>query len=302
LLLGVINYRGIRQSAKFQQWTTSVVLLIFAFLLILSGSRGSSANFHPLFSTTPLVSILLTIQIVPYFLTGFESVPKVAEESHPDFAGKNYFRAIALALLTGAFFYVFTIGAVSYIHPWQSLLGRRFATAIAFEQALSARWPIQLILVMATFGLVQCFNGNFVASTRLLFAFARRGTIPASFAAVHEQFLTPHIAVLGLSIATLVGLLLGDAILVPVTEVGSMASATGWFLACLSFLCVEQRTVQRVLAALGLLVALALIAMKVIPAVPGHFTRPEWIALSMWLAIGAVMRLAARMKKKQQSN
>src|SRR5215470_12757408 len=81
LLLGTINYRGIRQSATFQQWTTSAVLLIFVFLLTLSGVRGSPVNLHPLFSGAPLVSILLTIQIVPYFLTGFESVPKVAEES-----------------------------------------------------------------------------------------------------------------------------------------------------------------------------------------------------------------------------
>src|SRR5262249_40416545 len=277
LFLAILNYRGIRLSATFQQWTTSVVLLIFVFLLGVSGVRGSASNLHPVFSATPLVSVLLTIQIVPYFLTGFESVPKVAEEAHPEFRGANYFRAIALALLTGAFFYVFVIGAVAYIHPWRDLLGHRFATAIAFEQGLGARWPVQLILVMATFGLIQCFNGNFVASTRLLFAFARRGTVAPKFAAVHEKFLTPHVAGCGLMVAAYVGLLLGDAILVPVTEVGSMASATGWFLACLSFLFVEKGSMQRLLAGLGLLVALALIVMKVLPVVPGHFTRAEWI-------------------------
>jgi basic amino acid/polyamine antiporter, APA family len=293
LFLATLNYRGIRVSATFQQWTTSAVLLIFVLLLGISGFKGSASNLHPVFSATPFVSILLTIQIVPYFLTGFESVPKVAEEAHPEFRGANYFRAIALALLTGAFFYVFVIGAVSHIYPWRALVGHRFATAIAFEQGIGARWPVQLILVMATFGLIQCFNGNFVASTRLLFAFARRGTVPVRFATIHEKFLTPHLAVVALAIATLVGLLLGDAILVPVTEVGSMASATGWSLACLSFLLVEKRSMQRFLASLGLLVAVALIAMKVLPVVPGHFTRAEWMALVLWLAIGAVMRLAA---------
>src|SRR6516164_2698707 len=79
LFLATLNYRGIRLSATFQQWTTSVVLAIFVLLLCLSGVRGSASNLHPLFSATPLTSLLLTIQIVPYFLTGFESVPKVAE-------------------------------------------------------------------------------------------------------------------------------------------------------------------------------------------------------------------------------
>jgi amino acid transporter len=301
LFLATINYRGIRLSATFQQWTTSAVLLIFVFLLGISGVRGSAANLHPVFSTTPFLSVLLTIQIVPYFLTGFESVPKVAEEAHPEFQGANYFRAIAFALLTGAFFYVFVIGAVAYIYPWRSLLGHRFATAIAFERGIGARWPVQLILVMATFGLIQCFNGNFVASTRLLFAFARRRTIPQQFAAIHERFLTPHRAVAALAVATLVGLLLGDAILVPVTEVGSMASATGWFLACLSFLLVEKRSTQRTLATLGLLVALALIAMKVLPIVPGHFTRAEWIALALWLAIGGALHLSATSNSFERS-
>ena len=295
LLLATINYRGIRLSATFQNWTTSIVLFIFVLLLGISGVRGSPTNFHPAFSATPLVSILLTLQIVPYFLTGFESVPKCAEEANPDFHGKNYFRAIAMALLTGAFFYVFTIGAVAFIHPWPSLLGHRFATAIAFEQAIGARWPVQLILVMALFGLIQCFNGNFVASTRLFFAFARRGTIPARFAAIHPTFLTPSAAVIALTAATLVGLLLGDALLVPVTEVGSMASATGWFLACLSFFLVEKRPSKRALTALGIIVSLALIAMKILPVVPGHFTHAEWLALALWLAIGGILRLTAKL-------
>jgi basic amino acid/polyamine antiporter, APA family len=289
LFLAAINYRGIRLSATFQNWTTSLVLFLFVLLLAISGVRGSPANFHPAFSATPLVSILLTLQIVPYFLTGFESVPKCAEEANPEFRGESYFRAIALALLTGAFFYVFTIAAVAYIHPWQSLIGHRFATAIAFEKGIGARWPVQLILVMALFGLMQCFNGNFVASTRLFFAFARRGTISPRFAAIHEKFLTPSSAVIALTFATLVGLLLGDALLVPVTEVGSMASATGWFLTCLSFFLVEKRSSKRLLTALGIFVSLSLIAMKVLPVVPGHFSRAEWFALVLWLTIGALL-------------
>jgi len=72
---------------------------------------------------------------------------------------------------------------------------------------------------MALFGLFQCFNGNFVASSRLLFAYGRRGTIPPPFGEVHEKFLTPSVAILGITAGTLAGLLLGDALLVPVTEV-----------------------------------------------------------------------------------
>src|SRR6266704_3864691 len=290
ILLTILNYRGIRLSANFQNAATSTVLLLFVLVLGISATRGAPANFHPAFRATPLVSILLTLQIVPYFLTGFESVPKVAEEAHLEFRSRGFFRAIVMAVLVGAGFYVLAVAAVSYVAPWQGLIGKRFATAIAFEQALGARWPVRLILAMALFGLFQCFNGNFVASSRLLFAYGRRRTIHPSFGTVHEKFLTPSTAVLGITTGTLAGLLLGDALLVPVTEVGSMASALGWFAACLSFWMVEKRATIRIVTGLGIAVSLLLFLMKVLPVFPGHFSPAEWIALGIWVGLGLVLR------------
>jgi basic amino acid/polyamine antiporter, APA family len=294
VFLGVLNYRGIRWSAGFQNWATGIVILLFVFLLGISAVRGAPANFHPAFRATPFVSILLTLQIVPYFMTGFESVPKVAEEAHPGFRATGFFRAIMMAVLVGAGFYVLAVAAVAYVAPWQGLIGRRFATAIAFEQALGAQWPVRLIVIMALFGLLQCFNGNFVASSRLLFAYGRRRTIAPRFGEVHEKFLTPSVAILGITAGTLAGLLLGDALLIPVTEVGSMASAMGWFAACLSFWIVEQRAAMRIVTGLGIAVSLLLFLMKVLPAFPGHFSPAEWIALGVWLALGALLHRRPR--------
>jgi basic amino acid/polyamine antiporter, APA family len=289
--LTILNYRGIRLSATFQNWTAATVILIFLLLVAISAWRGAPRNLQPLFRASPLISIVLTLQIVPYFLTGFESASKSAEESNPEFKRAGYMRAIAMALLVGAGFYALSIIAVSYVAPWPNLLGKRFATAIAFQQALGARWPVSLILVMAFFGLFQCFNGNFVASSRLLFAYGRRQTVPAIFGRIHEKFQTPSVAIFGVAIATIIGLLLGDALLVPVTEVGSMASAFGWTAACLSFWLVEPNPRMRLVAALGILVAAFLLIMKLIPAFPGHFSQAEWLALAIWLALGAGLYL-----------
>jgi APA family basic amino acid/polyamine antiporter len=289
LLLATINYRGIRLSANFQKTMSSMVLLIFVALVGISGVRGAPGNFEPAFHASPFLSILLTLQIVPYFMTGFESVPKYAEEANPDFRQTSYMQAIGLALGVGALFYALSIAAVAYIAPWQTLLGKRFATAIAFEHGIGRHWPVQLILAMALFGLFQCFNGNFAASTRLLFAYARRGTVAPRFATIHARFSTPSVAIIGITAGTLFGLLLGDAILVPVTEVGSMASALGWLAACLSFWLVEPRLGMRLITSLGMCVSLLLLLMKLIPAFPGHFTLSEWIALAIWLLIGAIL-------------
>jgi hypothetical protein len=93
-------------------------------------------------------------------------------------------------------------------------------------------------------------------------------------------------------------MLLGDAILVPITEVGSVACAIGWAATCAAFLAITFRakTGNRSLAGgaiatVGLAVAIGLVLMKVVPIVPGHFTISEWIALAIWILLGAAAAL-----------
>ncbi len=87
--------------------------------------------------------------------------------------------------------------------PWQGLVGKRFATAVAFEQETHSAWLARVILGISLVGLLQVFNGNFVAATRLLFAFGRRGTIPQAFGKVYPVRLTPSVAIAGVTITTL---------------------------------------------------------------------------------------------------
>ena len=86
--LTLINYRGIRLSANFQKVMTSAVIGIFLVLVAISAARGSAPHLHPLFHSTPLVSILLTLQIVPYFITGFDSVPNTPKKVIPTCAAR----------------------------------------------------------------------------------------------------------------------------------------------------------------------------------------------------------------------
>src|SRR5271165_1211138 len=114
-LLTVLNYRGIRLSATFQNWTSFGTLALFIVFVAVGVSRGSPRNFPPLFTHTPLVSILLVIQIVPYFMTGFESVSKAAEESTPEFRAQGFLKAIWMAILIGILFYTTVIAAVAFV-------------------------------------------------------------------------------------------------------------------------------------------------------------------------------------------
>jgi basic amino acid/polyamine antiporter, APA family len=295
--LTLLNYRGIRLSATFQNWTSFGTLALFVVFVALGISRGSPTNIQPLFTHTPLISILLVIQIVPYFMTGFESVGKAAEEASPDFRTQGFFRAIWMAIFIGILFYASIVAAVAFVAPWRQLTGEKFMTAVAFQQALGSRWIVNIILAAALLSLFKCFNGNFVAASRLVFALGRRGMVDSRVGIVSAKYQTPSAAVLCVGLATAACMLLGDAILVPVTEVGSVACAIGWSAACASCLALGRRSgpgaitlslVERAVAWFGLAVGIAMALMKLIPRIPGHFTVYEWMALGIWISLGAI--------------
>jgi APA family basic amino acid/polyamine antiporter len=296
-LLTILNYRGVRLSATFQNWTSFGTIALFVIFVALGVSRGSPANFPPLFTHAPLISILLVIQIVPYFMTGFESVGKAAEEASPDFRARGFFRAIWMAIFIGILFYSSIVAAVAFVAPWHQLIGERFMTAVAFQQAIGSRWIVNIILAAALLSLFKCFNGNFVAASRLLFALGRRAMVAPRAGTIHPKFQTPSVAVLWVGITTGVCMLLGDAILVPITEVGSVACAIGWASACAACLVlarsrpeiIKLTVAEQALAGFGLIVAIAMALMKVIPLIPGHFTVYEWLALGIWIVLGVAM-------------
>jgi basic amino acid/polyamine antiporter, APA family len=288
-LLTILNYRGIRLSATFQNWTAFGTLGLFVIFVAAGVSKGSPVNFPPLFSHTPFLSVLLVMQIVPYFMTGFESVTKAAEEANPEFRPQTFLTAIWMAIAVGILFYTIVIAAVGYVAPWHQLTGEKFMTAVAFERAVGSRWIVSSILAAALLSLFKCFNGNFVASTRLLFAMGRRGLLDSRVAVVHPANRTPSTAVLAVGVATALCMFLGDAILVPISEVGSVACATGWLATCAAYYAMGPPPRQRIVAALGVAVGLLMILMKVLPAVPGHFSAYEWLALTVWIVLGALL-------------
>jgi len=293
-LVTLVNYRGIRLSATFQNWTTFGTLALFVIFVAIGVSRGSPSNFPPLFTHTPFVSILLVLQIVPYFMTGFESVTKAAEEANPQFRAQGFSRAIFAAIIVGAVFYIIVIAAVGFVAPWRSLTSAPFMTAVAFEHAVGSRYIVSIILSAALLSLFKVFNGNFIAASRLLFAMGRRGLVDARLGSVHPRNQTPAAAVVGVGVATAACMFLGSAILVPISEVGSVACATGWFAVCAAYLWMRPQGMspliaERLIALLGALVGLAMILMKLVPFVPGHFSGWEWLVLGLWIILGTLI-------------
>jgi len=292
-----VNERGIRPSAAFQKALTFALLAIFAVFTAMGFARGDTSNLQPLFARPgaggAALSILLVLQIVPYFMTGFESVGKESEEAREGFDPRNFGRAILFAAVVGCLFYVTIVLAVSLVFPWKTLVAEKLGTEAAFERAFASRSIARWILFAAFLSLIKIFNGNFVASTRLLFGIGKRGLVHPALSRVHPAHGTPSNAIRLMALLSAAAAFLGDALLVPVTEVGSLAVGVGWLSTCLA----ERARARRAgrpafdfggaMAWGGAAVSLAVVAMKVTPAVAGSFTRAEWVAFLVWLALGA---------------
>ena len=81
------------------------------------------------------------------------------------------------------------------------------AAAVAFESALHAHWIVVLIMASAMVALLQAFNANMVASSRMLFALGRRGLTAPALARVHPANRTPSTAVVAVGIASCMAML-----------------------------------------------------------------------------------------------
>src|SRR4051812_2794894 len=247
LLVGIVNYRGIRPSGLFQDVMTFGLLATFAIFTLLGFARGSPANMQPLFSRPgtagAFLSIFLVLQIVPYFMTGFESVAKGSEEAKAGFDPRSFTTAIYSALIAGFLFYVIIVAVVTDVYPWREIVSGHVRTEVAFERTFGSHAIAQLILFGAFLSLLKIFNGNFVASTRMLYALGRRNLVHPALGWIQPTFGTPAVAIALMSVLTIGAAMFGDAILVPITEVGSLSVGVGWLSACVAYLVRRRRDV-----------------------------------------------------------
>jgi amino acid transporter len=292
--IGIVNYRGIKLSGRFQDVMTIGLLACFALFVLLGIGRGTATNLQPWFAPAgPFVSVLLVLQIVPYFMAGFESIPKASEEALPGLQPATLSRLITVALVAGGLFYVVVVGIVSWVYPWTSFVSQHLGTDAAFARTFGTPWIARLILAAAVLSLFKVFNGNFVAATRLVYALGKRRLVIPALGTVNSRFGTPATAIALVTLLTGAAAFLGDAVLVPISEVGAAAAPIGWCAACLAFMAMARRPGTRAgltAASAGACVSIAIVLIKVVPAVPGSFTAVEWLAFIAWCVLGLALR------------
>ena len=132
-----------------------------------------------------------------------------------------------MAIVVGILFYTIVIAAVGFVAPWHELTGEKFMTAVAFERAMGSRWIVSIILAAALLSLVQMLQRKFRGASRVVVCDGTPRSARCPRGQVHPRESDAVDGRARVGVATAPCMFLGDAILVPVSEVGSVAAASG---------------------------------------------------------------------------
>lgn len=232
------NYRGIRTTAFVQ--TLATTLIIVSGLVLITGTafQGSVANAEP-WLMSGSSGILVVLIMVPSMLIGFDVIPQSAEEI--DLPPNKIGRLLVISVCCAVLWYVAVSVAVGFALPANEIQSAGMATADAATSMWGSPWAGSLLVIGGIGGILTSWNAFVVGASRVMFALAESGHIPAAFARLHPKYRTPYVGILAIGAVSIVAPLFGRTILVWLINSGSFAVTITFLFVAISFLVLRQR-------------------------------------------------------------
>ncbi|MFD1705697.1 APC family permease [Siminovitchia sediminis] len=308
VIFAFLNIRGTSLSG-FSQFifcnglVGGVILLTIAMFM---HPTSSPAHLQPLFNPDKpvIVSILAIVAIAPWAYVGFGNIPQAAEEF--DFHPRKSFSLIVTALLCSGLTYSVMIIATGVGMPWTSAVdaGYVWGTGVIVENAYG-KIGVSLLTFALLMGIFTGLNGFYVSTSRLLFAMGRAKILPIGFAKLHSKHKTPYMGIFFTMAVTLSAPFFGREALLWVVDMASLGVTIAYFYACFVayrlFNWSEQPSSQKeqlivapwkkFFSLLGVICSSSFFLLLVVPGSPGFLSKPSWIALLVWIALGAIFFL-----------
>jgi APA family basic amino acid/polyamine antiporter len=197
LLVGTINYVGVRQAAAVMNVATVLKFAALAALALLAFTIGSGSGTHftPAFVTGVGISVFATA-LIPIMWTydGWADLSFMGGEV------RDPQRTLPLALILGTFAILFVYLAINlafiYLVPLpemaqSKLIAATAADRIPFLGGIGAA-AVAAIVVLSTF---SGLNGSMMGGPRIFFAMADRGLFFKALARVSPRFQSPSVAI-----------------------------------------------------------------------------------------------------------
>ncbi len=237
-LLGFValQWTGVRVSGRFQEIATAIKFAAFLALVLacLSFAGATALTAAPSSSPTS-TALVLALQSVVVTYGGWQSALYFTEEDRDP--RRNLPRAMIGGVAAVIVVYVLVNVALLAVLPVSALAGSKLPAADAAQIVLGAQGS-RFITILSLVSLAPLLNAIMMIGTRILYAMARDGMLPARAAVVNAGG-TPTVATLVTTGVAIV--LIASGTFQKLIAVASFFLAVNYFVSCLALIALRRR-------------------------------------------------------------
>lgn len=295
LVVGWLNWRGVRTSSVVQNVGTALLLTIGVAFFLAAGVNGNTDNLQPW--TTNLSGLLQVVILTPFLFVGFDIIPQASEEIR--IPSRDTGRIILFSIALATAWYTLVQYGVGVGLPHAARGSSALPTADAASAVMGHPLAARVLVFGGLLGIITSWNAFFVGATRLLFAMGRGGMLPPIFARLSPRYDTPTTAIVLLTLCSALAPLLGRQALVWIANAASFATVIAYAAVALSFyrlrrtapgLARPYRVPAGAVIAPAAVVVTILFLLLYLPPSPSALNWPyEWGIVGSWTVLGALV-------------
>jgi amino acid transporter len=240
--------------------------------------------------------------MVPALLVGFDVIPQSAEEINlpPARIGTLLVVSVLMAIL----WYALITFSVAVSMPRDDLLAEGLATSNAATALWGHPMAGSMLILGGVAGILTSWNAFVIGASRLLYALAESGMVPAVFARLHPKFKTPYVGIIFIGALCCLAPLFGRTVLLWLINAGGFATIVAYIFVPIAFLALRRKDPEmprpfrvshpKLVGISAVVLAVALI-LNYLPGSPAALVWPyEWATITTWAVLGIVMFLIYR--------
>lgn len=287
-----LNIRGLRGSARTQNvlvlGLVANVAVIFVLMFLLVDTGPFVQNYLAGWSIS-WARVSSVVAIVPFLFVGFDVIPQVSRDL--GFAPGRASRFAVLGIAVGALLYAALNTLTGLVFAPGQVDSVTWPTGAAVQSVLG---PVGLgALIVALAGAVMGgINAFMLSSSKLAASLATHRFLPVRFLRRNQVGVHDQAVLLALGIG-LIAPWAGREVVNYIVNMCSVLAGVAYLSTCLISTGVG-RGVERMRSVVGVLASSVFLLLLLYPGSPGHLGATEFVALGVWVALGALVYLVRR--------
>ena len=205
ILMLVINYIGIRETAFFNNFSGIIELIGLILIIALGVKYFGRVDYFEM--PNGFTGVLRASALVFFAYMGFETIVKLSEETKkPE---KTIPKAIILSVVIATILYILTSLSAISILGWREL-GSTSSPLAKVAEVSFGRIAFFVLTVIALFSTSNTVLMTNVTTSRLVYGMAEEKSLPRFLSKVHEKHRTPYVAAFVLAFLSIIFIFIGD--------------------------------------------------------------------------------------------